>query len=737
MMNASTTVSAAAAVTNPTFHPNDQDKTVVLWAALALTLQLIRLSMDIIQSASRQEDKEEADSSAAAEATEAAATADLKDALATTTTAPTMNTTTPHLPSEAALVAATEESASTDLLLSQPNNNGTGGSYGSIQHDHDDDDEEQQRLLLDDTNNNHDEPQSQSPPLDQHPSYFYEHVYPKMLVLIHVGLILYFSMEYFALALVLPSDPTLFSPRFFLICSTVLALNLWFLVGRDAHQTHLGVAQRIASFLTAMTLWLATLVQGWTWYNKHSSSSTNTAILYWVDGSTLTAVTIYFVSNWIHVRYTPYPARPSFNKNKKQKPTLSRHAIFTLLQPYFWPNATDCTALWNRIRAILTWVCVILSKVSNVISPILLGNSSTALAHGQYQKCMAFAIAYCSVTFFGSVFKEGQSLIYLKVAQAAFVQLCEFTFWHLHTLSLDWHLKKKLGEVIRSMDRGIGACDTLMRYLFLWLVPAMLECLVVCIIFAFYFAYWPLAISVFYFVFAYVVWTILVTVWRKKFRKAVVMSDNEWHDLCTDSLINFETVKTFTAESYEMRRFGDAVRNYQAGSVNVQASLSFLNITQTLILQACLATSLSLTAVAIQQRINCCLASGCDSGISDCCQNLSACQGMQVGDFVAVLSYTLQLFAPLNFLGSVYNAIVMAVIDLTSLSELLAESPDVTDDPAATELPKTNVYDPDIAVEFDNVYFHYPTQPKTKGLKGLTFKMKRGTTTAIVGPTGE
>lgn len=45
-----------------------------------------------------------------------------------------------------------------------------------------------------------------------------------------------------------------------------------------------------------------------------------------------------------------------------------------------------------------------------------------------------------------------------------------------------------------------------------------------------------------------------VTLWRKKFRKQVAKSDNDWHDKCTDSLINFETVKYFTAEEYEKKR---------------------------------------------------------------------------------------------------------------------------------------------------------------------------------------
>ena len=109
---------------------------------------------------------------------------------------------------------------------------------------------------------------------------------------------------------------------------------------------------------------------------------------------------------------------------------------------------------------------------------------------------------------------------------------------------------------------------------------------------------------------------------------------------------------------------------------------------------------------------------------------------VQVGDFVAVLTYTLSLFAPLNFLGSVYNSIVMAMVDLGSMSELLAESPDVTDAPDAMTLPPTNISNPEVAIEFDNVVFNYPTQPKERGLKGLSFTIKRGTTTAIVGPTG-
>lgn len=184
-------------------------------------------------------------------------------------------------------------------------------------------------------------------------------------------------------------------------------------------------------------------------------------------------------------------------------------------------------------------------------------------------------------------------------------------------------------------------------------------------------------------------------------------------------------------------RFGDAVRRFQTQNTNVQGSVSILNISQQVLLQACLATSLSLAAISIQKRMDCCMSSGCESSNSDCCSNSTVCTGLEVGDFVTVLTYVLTLFMPLNYLGMIYGMIVTSLIDLANLSEILAEKPDIVDIPNALDLPAKNVDDPDTVVEFDNVTFHYPTQPDTKGLKGLSFTMKKGTVTAIVGPTGE
>lgn len=122
-------------------------------------------------------------------------------------------------------------------------------------------------------------------------------------------------------------------------------------------------------------------------------------------------------------------------------------------------------------------------------------------------------------------------------------------------------------------------------------------------------------------------------------------------------IISFVTAKCFISLLLSTNRFGDSVRNYQIGNVNVQGSMSLLNISQQVLLQACLATSLSLAAISIQKRMDCCISSGCESSNSVCCSNSTVCTGLEVGDFVTVLTYVLSLFMPLNFLGSIYGMI--------------------------------------------------------------------------------
>ncbi|CAM9199139.1 unnamed protein product, partial [Ectocarpus sp. 12 AP-2014] len=382
-----------------------------------------------------------------------------------------------------------------------------------------------------------------------------------------------------------------------------------------------------------------------------------------------------------------------------------------VLKPYFWPKGGTPNALMNRTRSSMTWVFVIVSKVCSVTSPFFLSNATNSLYHGDLGETMKYVGLYAILAFSAKALKEAQSLVYLKVKQQAYIEIAEQSFAHLHTLSLQWHLKKKMGNVVRSMDRGTDAANNLITYLFLYLVPAIAECIATVIVFYVNFDDWRLATMAFVSLTLYGYVTVRVTLWRKKFRQATNKHDNDYHDKATDSIINYETVKYFTNENFEVARVKESVKEYQRFSVSTQASLSILNVSQQLIMYGTLTLGLYFSAQTVVDG---------DS---------------TVGEFVSVNTYMMNLFTPLYFLGTVYNIIIQAFVDIRNLSELLNESPDIVDAPDAIDLPKTpkNV---GMSLEFRDVWFWYPSQPSHRGLRGISFFVEPGTTTALVGHTG-
>jgi ATP-binding cassette subfamily B protein len=177
--------------------------------------------------------------------------------------------------------------------------------------------------------------------------------------------------------------------------------------------------------------------------------------------------------------------------------------------------------------------------------------------------------------------------------------------------------------------------------------PLIIElCMVMIIILSLYpFVFFLVtAISVIFYVTA----TVYITEWRARYFKSLAAKDAEYSQKATDSLLNFETVKYFNAESHEEQRFMKALSNYKFENIRVAKSLVVLNITQSGIIAMGLMTALLIAYHKI---------------IDD--------QTFKVGDFVMINTYILQMYAPLNFLGTFWRFIRQSMADVELVFELL------------------------------------------------------------------
>ncbi len=102
---------------------------------------------------------------------------------------------------------------------------------------------------------------------------------------------------------------------------------------------------------------------------------------------------------------------------------------------------------------------------------------------------------------------------------------------------------------------------------------------------------------------------------------------------------------------------------------------------------------------------------------------------LSLGTLVAFLSYTVSFYEPINRLTEVDNMFQEAVAAGERIFELLDETAEIEDAPAAVELPSLGG-----AVAFEDVHFRYGTGDEV--LRDVTFRMAPGEVVALVGPSG-
>ncbi|XP_068612526.1 ATP-binding cassette sub-family B member 6 [Brachionichthys hirsutus] len=379
-----------------------------------------------------------------------------------------------------------------------------------------------------------------------------------------------------------------------------------------------------------------------------------------------------------------------------------------LLVPYMWPRD-------NVVLQLLVVFCLVLLGVEraiNVFVPIYYKNIVDELSDGSSWNALTTTVGIYVLLKFLQGGGAGSSGFVSNVRTFLWIRVQQYTnrviqvrlFAHLHSLSLRWHLGRKTGEVLRSIDRGTSSINTLLSYIVFSILPTIADIVISIIYFVTNFNAW-FGLIVFVCMTFYLALTIVITEWRTKYRRSMNEQDNNAKSKAVDSLLNFETVKYYNAENYEARRFEDAILAYQVSEWKSSASLVFLNQTQNLI-----------------------IASGLLAGSLLCAYFVTEGK-FKVGDFVLFGTYIIQLYTPLNWFGTYYRMIQSSFVDMESMFKLFEEGKEVQDDVNAGNLVLKRG-----TVEFDHVYFSYINGREI--LRDVSFTVLPGQTVALVGPSG-
>ena len=378
---------------------------------------------------------------------------------------------------------------------------------------------------------------------------------------------------------------------------------------------------------------------------------------------------------------------------------------FKLLLPYLWPKKRGDL----KTRVSFAVIALVLAKIANVTTPLILGasvNSLTELSSGINLFMLVpvvLIIGYGIARIITFAFVEIRDALFSKVSQHSIRQISLNIFKHVHSLSLQFHLNRQTGALAKFIDRGTKGIDFLLRYVLFNIVPTFFEIFLVSGILFYLYGPWYAVITLTT-VTIYSYLTFQITEWRNEFRRKMNQADNDVNTKMIDSLLNFETVKYFNNEQFEFKRLDKSLEEYEIAANKTRHALSLLNVSQTLVIMTGITIMLVMSAYGIKNG------------------------DIDVGGFVVINAYMLQLYQPLSFLGSVYREIRQALTDMENMFSLLDISPAIQNN--LNKLPQSNIAE----IKFDNVSFDYDVRRTI--INNISFTVPNGKKVAIVGPTG-
>ncbi|KAK8849736.1 iron-sulfur clusters transporter ATM1, mitochondrial [Kwoniella newhampshirensis] len=381
-------------------------------------------------------------------------------------------------------------------------------------------------------------------------------------------------------------------------------------------------------------------------------------------------------------------------------------SIIVKLAGNIWPKDNPKV----KLRVLGALGLLVAGKVLNVQVPFFFKAIIDGLNVPITDSTTVWVLAGASIAGYGAarilttLFGELRNAVFASISQSAIRKVARETFEHLLSMDMKFHLERQTGGLTRAIDRGTKGISFILSSIVFHVIPTALEISMVCGILSWKFG-WDFAAVTGITMVLYTWFTVQTTAWRTKFRKDANAADNKGATVAVDSLINYEAVKAFNNERFEVAQYDATLKSYEKASVKIATSLAALNSGQNLIFSSALTMMMLLGAQGIVKGT------------------------MTVGDLVMINQLVFQLSLPLNFLGTVYRELRQSLIDMDVMFNLQSLDSAIKDQPNTKPLSLKGG-----EIRFENVNFGY--HPDRPIFKDISFTIPAGKKVAIVGPSG-
>lgn len=212
-------------------------------------------------------------------------------------------------------------------------------------------------------------------------------------------------------------------------------------------------------------------------------------------------------------------SRPTTTPSKSWWEYISGYSLFF---PYLWP----AKSMRLQIVVIVCFGLVLMQRVINVLVPYQVEVITNILSGETGSKWKTPWGAICLYIFYrllqGGTGLLGalRSTLWIPIGQYSYKELSTASFEHVHSLSLDFHLGKKTGEVLSALSKG-NSINTFLEQVTFQVVPMLID---LCVAFGYFLirfdAYYALVVAIVTFCYLYI--TIRMAQWRAEIRREMV-----------------------------------------------------------------------------------------------------------------------------------------------------------------------------------------------------------------------